>query len=220
MRQRTYRNLVSAAVVVAGVVAAPVAAPAHQFPSTRWVVVQVDSDRITLLVGYQPGTTAADVAMLANVARTPERLQSRALRSLMQSRAIAPIGLRIDDVAATPRSIETKIFVDPPGSDRLAVAVLVTYDLPPREAQVAIDLADDKARISWVDRTTCARATWKQRSWIRGMASVLLTVDGPCADRQVPPPVLPSSSSSSRRRRAIASSTRTPSTTASRPSSE
>jgi hypothetical protein len=182
------------------------------------VVAQVDDDSVVLLVGYQPGTTAADVAMLAQASRTPERLQSRALRTLLQRRAIAPIGLRLDDVVIAPSAIETKVFVDPPGSDRIAVAVLVTYALPSRVGRVAIDVADEDTRVSWVDRTTCARASaaWQQRSWIRGMASVLLHVDGPCASRQVSPPVLPSSSPP---RRATGSSIRIPSTTASRRSS-
>jgi hypothetical protein len=202
---------VLAACVVAGVVAAPVAVRAHEASASRHVVVQVERDAVVVLVGYQEGAGAAELALLSHA----KQQGSQGVRALLHARAVASLTVRIDGRRASASSVETRVFVDPPGSDRLAIAVLATYALPAAARRVEIGVTGERTRITWVDRTACARSVtsrWRPTTWIQGVARLLLDLGGPCAS-----PGSPASSSSPPP--AIGSTTPTRRATASRRSS-
>jgi hypothetical protein len=217
MTPRVCARLVAAGVLAAAV-ATPVAASAHTFPETRTVVAQLEADTLVVLVGYQPGSGGEGVAMIAHAAEQPKGLGSHVLRAVLAARAVSPIAISVDGVRLVPRTAASKLFVDPPGSDRLAVAVMLTYDLRPGEADLALGIADPRARVSWVNHGACARGSsevWKPRSYVSGVASILLKL-APCE-----PPSSPPGSSSSRPRPQAATGSSTPTSppTASRRSS-
>jgi hypothetical protein len=195
------RNLLFAAGLVAVAVAMPVAASAHTFPESRNVVAQVERDHLVVVIGYQPATGGTSLAALGQAAMEPKAAKSLALRAILAARAVSPLTITIDGTAAVAASTSVKVFVDPPGSDRLAIAILQIYDLPPRAVDVAIGIADPRTAFSWVNRDGCQRETssvWPPRSWVSGVASFLLQVAGPdagvepCVATELPSPSLPS----------------------------
>jgi hypothetical protein len=215
------RNLLFAAGLVAVLVASPVAATAHTFAEQRTVVAQVERDQLVVVVGYQPAAGAESLAAVGQASVRPKGTKSQALRAILAARAVSPLTVSIDGTAVEPTSMRTKVFVDPPGSDRLAVAILLIYDLPAHEIALEVGIADASTEFSWVDRTSCQRTittAWPARSWVTGVASFLLTVAAPdpgaepCASSSPPPP-------SSDSPPATASSTTNPRPTASRRSS-
>lgn len=127
----TFRNLLSAAGLLAALLAGPVAVSAHTFNESRTAALQIERDHAVLVVGYQPGSGGGTLGLVAHAAARPKAMRSQALRAILAARAMSAISVEIDGARAIPASIESRMFVDPPGSDRLAVAVMLIYDLPP-----------------------------------------------------------------------------------------
>ncbi len=179
--------------------ATTVPAAAHTFPSSRTVVIQVESCEVVLLVGYRPSTGEASDGVLARAVGQPKSQGLDALRTMLGQQAMAPLSITVDGKALVPTAVRTKIGVEPGGA-RPMVVLLVTYAMP-HGRMLALSSKDTRTtRISWADRDShrvdLSRAA-AQGKWFDGVASFLLPMTaspgGPaCA---AAPPRQPSRSS-------------------------
>ncbi len=169
----------------------------HSFPAVRNVVVQVERCEVVLLVGYRPGSGEPTEAILRKVASAPKSHTADALREVLTTYAMAPLTVEVDGTRLVPTSVRAKIGVEPGGA-RPMVVLLVTFPLPAGRA-LAVGTKDPRStRISWQDqrsdRVVISDAP-AQGKWHAGVASFLLSLQGPPGDMACATP--PSSRSSS-----------------------
>jgi hypothetical protein len=212
---RTRLFAAGALAAAAVLVATPVAAWGHSSGESRTVAAQVEAGHLVVVVGYQPASGGAALAMVAYAAKQPKGTGSLALRAILAARAVGPLAVQLDGARVEASSVESKLFFDPPGSTRLAIAVMLIYDLPPRATALEVGIDDEITRFSWVNHDACARtveSVWPPRSWVTGVAAFLLKVGGPdsgaspCASSPSPspsgspssPPVPPGATGSSK----------------------
>ena len=150
----------------------------HRFPAVRTVVAQVERCELVLLVGYRPGTGEATEAVLARAASLPKSQSEAALRDVLATYAMAPLGVEIDGKRVLPTTVRAKLGVEPGGA-RPMVVLLVTYPLANGHA-LAIHTTDPRStRISWTDRDShrvVLDDAPAQGRWFTGMASFLLSL--------------------------------------------
>lgn len=151
----------------------------HTVPGGRTVVVQLDQREIALLVSWKPPAELARTLLEVSSASPDPRAH---LASLYAARALAPLRVAAGGKALSPRSSDTKLVADPPGSGGLSALVLVRFELPRLARAITIENRDAReTRIALVDRSDGRfRATpaLTGRRWSTGVASLLLVRSG------------------------------------------
>jgi hypothetical protein len=150
----------------------------HTFPPQRSVVVQVEDCELAVMIGYRPGTGEQTQAILGRIANQPKSNALEALKEVLGSIAVAPIGVAVDGTPLVPTSVRAKLGVEDGGA-RPIVIVLVTYALPSGR-DLSITSKDPRStRISWQDRShgrVDALTAPAQDRWHESVASFLLTL--------------------------------------------
>jgi len=163
--------------ILVAVCLAAVPAWGHSFPPVRTVVVQVEKDGLSLLVGYRPGSGDATSNIVARAESQPKSRRREALRDVMEAYALSPLSVTVDGKPLYPTSVRAKLLDE-------GVVVLVTYASPPSGHLAVLSKDPRTTRISWQDRASCRvdlAAAPAQDRWFTGVASFLLTLAAPCA---------------------------------------
>jgi hypothetical protein len=142
---------------VLALVAAPRGrADAHSTPGGRTIVAQPECGALAVLATYRPpsGTRGDTLGMLVKMAR-PKQQRAYA-EAAMTLRAIGPLRVEIDGVAAAWEDVRVKLVEDPPGSGRAAGVVLATLPIPDGEhvVRLIVDDAGEHTATSWIDRSS------------------------------------------------------------------
>lgn len=153
------RTAVAAVPIALSIAVACAALPARAHgtnPARRSVAVQAEHDAAVLLVTWTVPSGDAGLAYtgLAAWGRHGEAAR-RALTTELAAKAIGPLEIRLDGIAVHPKDVKVKLAEDPPGSGRLAAAVLLTVPIDggTHRLECSIRAAPEITLITGIDRS-------------------------------------------------------------------